>query len=69
VRRRSSIGQELLWLLLFLAVFGVIAALAVSYAASHHFNDRIAILLAALAAGLVTIALRGYYFGARARRP
>jgi hypothetical protein len=69
VRRQSSIGQEFLWLVLFLAIFGITAALALSYGASHRFNDRIAILLAAIGAGLATIALRAYYFGSRARRP
>lgn len=69
VRRQSSVGLEILWLVLFLAIFGVVAAAALSYAGSHHFNDRIAILLSGIAAGLVTIGLRAYYFEVRARRP
>jgi hypothetical protein len=68
VRRQTTIGQELLWLLIFLALFGIAAALMLAYANSHRFNDRIAIALAAIAAGLVTIALRARFLGSNARR-
>jgi H+/Cl- antiporter ClcA len=69
VRRQTTIGQELLWLLIFLGVFAAAAALLLTYASSHRFNDRIAIALAAIAAGVLTIALRARFLGSNARRP
>jgi hypothetical protein len=69
VRRQTTIGQELLWLLIFLALFAIAAALLLAYANSHRFNDRIAIALAAITAGVLTIALRARFLGSDARRP
>jgi O-antigen/teichoic acid export membrane protein len=69
VRRQTSIGQEILWLLIFLVLFGLVAALALNYAAPHRFNDRIAIALAAIFAGAIMIALRARFVGRNARRP
>ena len=68
MRRQTTIGEELLWLLVFLGVFAAAAALLLAYASAHRFNDRIAIALAAIAAGLVTIALRARFLGSDARR-
>jgi H+/Cl- antiporter ClcA len=69
VRRQTTIGQELLWLLAFLGIFAAVAALLLAYASSHRYNDRIAISLAAILAGVVTIALRARFLGSNARRP
>ncbi len=69
VRRQTSIGQEIVWLMIFLGLFGSIAALAVSYAAAHRFNDRIAIALSAIFSGAIMIALRACFVGRHARRP
>jgi H+/Cl- antiporter ClcA len=69
VRRQTTIGQELLWLLIFLGVFAATAGLLLAYASSHRFNDRVAIALAAIAAGVLTIALRARFLGSNARRP
>jgi hypothetical protein len=64
-RRPSTVGQEIFWFLLWLAVFVAIALAMLRYVVPHHFNDRIAILIAALLAGLIIIGLRGWYFGQR----
>lgn len=69
MRRQTTIGQELLWLLAFLAIFAAAAALLLAYASSHHYNDRIAISLAGILAAVVTIALRAKFLGTNARRP
>ncbi|MGC1380478.1 MAG: hypothetical protein WA814_05590, partial [Candidatus Baltobacteraceae bacterium] len=58
MQSRSSVRAEIGWLVLFLAIFGAIAYLFVRLLVPHHFNDRIAIALAALFAGLIMIALR-----------
>lgn len=68
VRRQTTIGQELLWLLAFLAIFAAVAALGLAYASSHHYNDRIAISLAGIFAAVLTIALRAKLLGTNARR-
>jgi hypothetical protein len=56
------------WLLIFFVIFGGSAALALNFASSHRFNDRIAITLAALVSALLTIGLRARFFGPNARR-
>jgi len=67
VRRQSSIGQELVWLVIFLAIFAVVAATVLRFAATRHFNDRIAVALAALFSALIMIALRARFIGRNAR--
>lgn len=69
MRRQTSIKEEMLWLALFLVLFGIVAVTAVRYAAAHHFNDRIAIALAAIFAGAFMISLRARFVGRNARRP
>ncbi|MDQ2991330.1 MAG: hypothetical protein M3R30_00730 [Candidatus Eremiobacteraeota bacterium] len=54
----SSIGRELLWLLLFLALLFVFEYLMLRFVVPTGFNDRIAVLIAALVAGVVWILLR-----------
>ena len=61
---RSTILAELGWLALFFAVFVVLVYAFNIFVVPHHFNDKIAITIAAIIAGLVMIALR-----ARKMRP
>lgn len=62
---KSSIGRELLWLLVFLVIFAIVATLMLVYVVPHHFNDRVAMLIAAILSGLLLIALRRYADRAR----
>jgi hypothetical protein len=55
---RSSVAAELGWLAYFLVVFVVAVNLFVRTLVPRHFNDKIAIALAAMFAGLVMIASR-----------
>lgn len=57
---KSSAGRETLWLLFFLAIFFVYAFLMIRFVVPHHFNDRIAVTIAAIAAALTMIAVRAY---------
>jgi hypothetical protein len=55
---RSSILTEIAWLGFFLVIFVAAVYLLVRTLVPHHFNDKIAIALAAIFAGLVMIAVR-----------
>jgi uncharacterized membrane-anchored protein len=57
---QSSIGRELLWLAVWLAIFVSITVLMLRFVVPHHFNDRIAVLISAILSGLAMIALRAY---------
>ena len=57
---RSSLAAELGWLVYFLVVFVASVYLFVRGLVPHHFNDKIAIALAAMFAGLVMIATRAW---------
>lgn len=57
-RAPSSVGNEIAWLVFFLLVFAGFVYLFVGLLVPHHFNDKIAIALAGLAAGLVLIGVR-----------
>lgn len=59
-RSQSSIGQELLWLLVWAVIFVVITVLLLRFVVPHHFNDRIAVMISAIVSGIVMIALRAY---------
>jgi hypothetical protein len=63
---RSSVLAEIGWLAYFAAVFVAIMYLLVGLLVPHHFNDKVAIALAALFAGLILIATRAWVT-ARAR--
>jgi hypothetical protein len=54
------VAIELAWLLYFLFVFVVIVYLLVRNLVPHHFNDKIAVVLAAIFAGLVMIGTRAW---------
>ena len=58
VRNATTVGSELRWLLLFLLIFITFTVIMLKFVVPHHFNDRIAIAIAALAAGIVFIGLR-----------
>lgn len=59
-RSQSSIGQELLWLLVWAVIFVVITVLLLKFVVPHHFNDRIAVMISAIVSGVAMIALRAY---------
>jgi uncharacterized membrane-anchored protein len=59
-RSQSSIGQELLWLLVWAVIFIVITVLMLKFVVPHHFNDRIAVVISAIISGVAMIALRAY---------
>jgi len=58
VQPRSSVGKELLWLLYFLVMLTVFEYLMLRFVVPTGFNDRVAVMLAAVVAGVVWIALR-----------
>ncbi|HVN70291.1 MAG TPA: hypothetical protein VMU38_11660 [Candidatus Binatia bacterium] len=57
---RSSVAAELGWLTFFLAVFAAGVYVMVGLVVPHHFNDKIAIALAAIFAGLILIGTRAW---------
>jgi uncharacterized membrane-anchored protein len=59
----SSIRAELGWLALWFAIFIIIVVLMLHFVVPHHFNDRVAIMIAAILAGLAMIGLRAYVSG------
>lgn len=56
----SSVSAEIGWLAFFLAVFVASVYLFVRTLVPHHFNDKIAVALAALFAGLIVIGVRAW---------
>lgn len=56
----SSIGTEIAWLAFFLAIFVAAVVLLFRTLVPHHFNDRIAVMLAAIFAGCTMIGIRAY---------
>jgi lipopolysaccharide export LptBFGC system permease protein LptF len=57
---RSSVLVEIGWLAYFVVVFVVAVYVLVGLLVPHHFNDKIAIALAAIFAGLIMIATRAW---------
>lgn len=66
-QQRSSILAELGWLGYFIVVFVAAVYALVGLLVPHHFNDKVAIALAAIFAGLVMIGTRA--LAAARRRP
>jgi hypothetical protein len=64
---RSSVTGEIGWLAYFLAVFVAAVYALLRILVPHHFNDKVAVMLAAIFAGLVMIGTR-LWVGARWRR-
>jgi hypothetical protein len=65
--QRSSILAEIGWLAYFLAIFVAVVYAMVIFVVPHHFNDKIAIVLAGIVAGLAMILTRAW-FRARSNR-
>jgi uncharacterized membrane protein YedE/YeeE len=65
---KSSIGAEIAWLAFFLVVFVAAVYLFVRSLVPHHFNDKIAIALAAIFAGLIMIFARAWLTNWKPRR-
>jgi hypothetical protein len=59
-RPPSSVSAEIGWLAFFLLVFVAAVYLTVRTLVPHHFNDKIAIALSAIFAGLVMIGARAW---------
>jgi hypothetical protein len=60
---QSSLAAEIGWLAFFLVVFAASVYLFVRSLVPHHFNDKIAVALAAIFAGLILIAVRAWAAG------
>ncbi|HEV3090477.1 MAG TPA: hypothetical protein VGX91_03435 [Candidatus Cybelea sp.] len=65
---KSSIATEIGWLAFFLVVFVAAVYLFVRSLVPHHFNDKIAIVLAAMFAGLIVIFARAWLTKRKAPR-
>lgn len=63
---RSSLLTEIGWLAYFVVVFVALVYLFVGLLVPHHFNDKIAVALAAIFSGLIMIGTRAWA-SARAR--
>jgi nitrate reductase gamma subunit len=59
-QQRSTRAAEIAWLAYFLVVFVAAVYLLVRTLVPHHFNDKIAIMLAAIFAGLILIGTRAW---------
>jgi hypothetical protein len=57
---RSSVSAEFGWLAYFLAVFVASVYALVRLLVPHHFNDKVAVMLAAIFAGLIMIGTRAW---------
>jgi hypothetical protein len=57
---RSSVSAEFGWLAYFLAVFVAAVYALLRTLVPHHFNDKVAVMLAAIFAGLVMIGTRAW---------
>lgn len=56
----SSVSAEIGWLAFFLAIFAGAVYVLVGLLVPHHFNDKIAVALAAIFAGLIMISVRAW---------
>jgi hypothetical protein len=56
----STISAEIGWLAFFLVIFAAAVYLLVRTLVPHHFNDKIAVALAAIFAGLIMIGVRAW---------
>lgn len=59
--QRSSILTEIGWLAYFLVIFVACVYFMVIFVVPHHFNDKIAITLAGIIAGLAMIVTRAWW--------
>ncbi len=58
VQQRSSLLAELGWLAFFFATFVLLVYAFNIFVVPHHFNDKIAVVLSAIIAGVLMIAVR-----------
>ncbi|MHB8147592.1 MAG: hypothetical protein ACYDGM_10095 [Vulcanimicrobiaceae bacterium] len=56
--QRSSILTEIAWLAFFFAIFVVCVYAFNIFVVPHHFNDKVAIVLSAIIAGLTMMFVR-----------
>ncbi|MGR4063936.1 MAG: hypothetical protein ACLQPV_00635 [Vulcanimicrobiaceae bacterium] len=68
MQQRSSILAEVGWLVFFFAIFVALVYAFNIWVVPHHFNDKVAVALAAVIAAVAMIATRGYVT-MRARNP
>ncbi|HEV7178547.1 MAG TPA: hypothetical protein VGN11_01650 [Candidatus Baltobacteraceae bacterium] len=61
MQQRLSLLAEFGWLAFFLVVFALLVYAFNLFVVPHHFNDRIAIVISAIIAGVVMIAARAKY--------
>ncbi|HEY1976633.1 MAG TPA: hypothetical protein VGG89_08815 [Candidatus Baltobacteraceae bacterium] len=66
-QQRSSVLVEIGWLAYFFAIFVALVYAAVLFVVPHHFNDKVAITLAGLIAGVVMIATRAWVTARKTR--
>jgi membrane protein implicated in regulation of membrane protease activity len=66
MRQQSSIRNELAALGIFLLMFVVITYLMLRFIVPLHFNDRVAIMIAAILASVSYVALRAWIAKRRA---
>jgi hypothetical protein len=58
---RTSVLTEIGWLAYFFAIFVATVYAMVIFVVPHHFNDKVAITLAGIFAGLVMIGTRAWW--------
>lgn len=61
MQQRSPIIVEVAWLAYFLAIFVVLVYLFNLFVVPHHFNDKVAAVMAGVLAGLAMIFTRAAY--------
>jgi hypothetical protein len=59
--QRSSVLAEIGWLAYFFVIFVVMVYAMNIFVVPHHFNDKIAIVVAGIIAGLVMIYTRAWW--------
>ncbi len=66
--QRSSILTEIAWLAFFFAIFVVFVYAFNIFVVPHHFNDKVAIVLSAILAGLAMMSARKWSARGRSGR-
>ena len=61
MQQRSPIWVEIAWLAYFFAIFVILVYAFNIYVVPHHFNDKVADVLAGIIAGVAMIATRAVY--------